>query len=491
MKAFYYCILLALFAVLPAVSQGQEPPLSAEPAPVFNQLKYHSYLFNPAFAISHKNETYLGLFHRAAAFGVQDNPERYFLGYNGQLGERTGLALALIHDREGVIDLNSVQASLAHELWLGSELRMSLGLQAMYRNSRLSLNRAVATIASDPSLDQEPGSLLGVNPGIAVQWRNTELALSATNLAVNVSFAGVSELYNSFGSFNASLAQTFEVDARNESFLKVQAYTQQREWGESSYGLTAWYEDPRLGWAQGGYDQLYGLHAGLGITVLPALDVQYSFEYGAGALREVASTHGIGITWHMESANPRSNAPVKRVRTPKSKKPKAKKTKEQAPTKKVSDRELERLKEELEEAKNTITLQREEINYFSTENDSLRSELEKLRRELNILKNQRVSSQNSAGLGDNSQITTTSIDGVKDGYYLILSTYKNSSDTKKAKGKYDRIGVETNWFIDKKTNTYYLFWKRFTNRESAVETLRIITESDYKDEAWIVRIVSD
>ncbi len=482
MKYFYLAFISMLFLALPALAQERQGGLSTELSPVYTQLKYHRYLWNPALTIGEKEDTYFGLYHRNSAPAVKDNLERYFLGYHAQLGERAGVGLALVHDRAGIIDLNSALISFGYEIWLSPKARMAFGLQALYRRSRLSEGRVVATIPNDPSLNQEPSGLLALNPGLSLTIRNTQFSFSTTDAASYVSLGGASELYNSLGSYNAQVSQRFLLRDRRNSTLRIEAYLQQREFAPSSKGLNGLYEIPGLGWLQAGYDDPFGFHGGLGLKVSPSLDLNYTFESGAGELANITATHGLGITYRTEARFSRRQAPLPRAK--KEKKPRVKKPKTKKREPNTDDGEVDRLREELEEAKNTIALQRGEL-------DSMATELAKLKRELNILKNQRAPSSDAAGLGDNRELTTLNTSGIEAGYYLVLNTYNTLSETKKAVRLYTRMGVETQWFIDKPTNTYYLFWKRFANRESAEETLRIITESDYRDEAWIVRIVSD
>lgn len=484
MKANYLAFIAVLIAVLPTLGQEQQGALSPELAPIITQLKYHSYLWNPAFAISRKADTYIGLYHRNSAFGFTNNPERYFLGYNGQLGPRTGIAVAVAHDREGILDLNTGVATFAYEVFLAETLRMSMGMQTTYRVSSLSRSRAIATNPDDPSLNQENTSVIAINPGISLKWDQTELSLSTVGLATFETVAGERQTYNGFGSFNAQFSQSMEIQ---NAVLSLEAYARQREFTESSYGVAAVYEDHRLGWIQTGYDNLFGFHAGVGVRLLEDWDLQYSYEHGSADLASVSGTHGINVTYRVESRNPRIDQRPVRVKKPKTVKARPVKMKAQP-----DNTQVEELLAQLNAARDSIIELRKKVKALQDLLDkSSATEVEKQGMQVIIDDlNDQIDNRTTALLADD-KIPTLRISGVPEGYYLMLETHKDQSSALKAQAKFRRIGVKTNYFIDKQTTTYYLFQTRFDKIEPARERLRRITESDYRDNGWIVRVVSD
>src|SRR5690606_17595986 len=148
---------------------------------------------------------------------------------------------------------------------------------------------------NDPTIaDLENGSLLTFQPGINLSIGSFDVGLYAED-AFDYNFK-TSESLTEFGdkTFTAHLMYTnrFENGVGMLENARFSALTRARRMGDEdiTFSGSLILDMPKLGWIQGGYDDFYGVAAGIGFNLTKRLSLGYTIEKG---IRDQISNFGV------------------------------------------------------------------------------------------------------------------------------------------------------------------------------------------------------
>ena len=487
-----------LLGLLPMQGQ-QNLAIPGLEAPTHNLLKYGDFWNNPAFGQVRKTETYFQLYHRNQSFGFQDNYEAYIASYSASLNQQTALGGSVSHQREGLIDNNTIILNLVRAIRLSDDARLALGVNAGFRQRALSTGRRITSVP-DPFLDQfENQSELLLSPGLVFSSGRWDFGFTAYNL---VRYSLQTELDTEPLSAEAFGGQVRYFKPINSS----SAFFDEGRWmfyaqaispteGDAQISGSVLLDLPSKGWLQAGYNTEFGGSAGFGLHLSGSLSLSYLFEQPlAGDRMNLGTTHEIGLTYAVGSKN------IDKIREKKPKKqrdpkPKKKKTKKSRSTKKAGNSDLDSLKTQLAETNALLSELLKRQDSLEKRNEQLEDRMDEL---LALLKSgnggilpsnikeivQRSDEDDETGL----RVDKLNINGNKIGFYLVLETFGSKLEVDAAQRRYDRMGVQTGHFYNDDNDLYYVYWKRFDSRRKALQALRIIKNSDYQDKAWIVQM---
>lgn len=493
MKKYWGILVGVLFLGLTPLQGQQTIALPGLDAPTHNLLKYGDFWNNPAFSQVRKTETYFHLYHRNQSFGFQNNYEAYLASYAGSINQQTAFGVSVSHQREGLIDNNTVILNLTKGIRLGEDSHLALGVNAGYRQLGLSTSRQI-TGQPDPLLDQFTNqSEFLVSPGMVFSSGRWDFGVSAYNL---VRYSLESEFESEALSSEAFSGQVRYYLPMNSAA----AFFQDAQWmiyaqalslkeGDAQFSGSLLLDLPEKGWLQAGYNSEFGGHAGFGLQLSGSLSLSYLFEQPLSGDRvNLGTTHEIGLTYAVGS----TNAGKIRERTAKPDKPK----KPKKSRKSVQDNsDIDSLKTQLAETNALLSELLKRQDSLEKRNAQLEDRMDEL---LALLKSgnggvlpgniqeivQRSDGDDETGL----RVDKLNINGNKIGYYLVLETFGSKLEVDRAQARYKRMGVQTEHFYNDNNDLYYVYWKRFETRRKALQALRIIKNSDYQDKAWIVHM---
>ena len=491
-----------LLGLSPAKGQ-QNIAIPGLDAPTHNLLKYGAFWNNPAFGQARRTQTYFQLYHRNQSFGFQDNYEAYIASYSASLSQRSALGGSVSHQREGLIDNNTVILNLARAIQLSDDSRLALGANAGFRQRALSTGRRITSV-SDPFLDQfENQSELLLSPGLVFSSGRWDFGFTAYNL---VRYSLQSDLDTeplSAEAFGGQVRYFKPINSSSAFFddgrwmFYAQAISPSE--GDAQLSGSVLLDLPSKGWLQAGYNSEFGGNAGFGLQLSGSLSLSYLFEQPlAGDRMNLGTTHEIGLTYAVASKNAdkiRERRP-KKQKTPRPKKEKNKKLKNNR--KKASSEGLDSLRTQLAETNALLAELLKRQDSLEKRNEQLEDRMDEL---LALLKSgnggilpsnikeivQRSDEDDETGL----RVDKLNINGNKVGFYLVLETFGSKLEVDAAQRRYDRMGVQTDHFYNDENDLYYVYWKRFDSRRKALQALRIIKNSDYQDKAWIIHMENE
>ncbi|WP_066217849.1 PorP/SprF family type IX secretion system membrane protein [Formosa haliotis] len=297
---------IILFFIVQVFALGQicaqENPVLSLSVPSQNNLKYNRFLQNPTFTFVREHNTNISAYNRSQWVGFNDAPKVYIISYSGKFTEKAGLGFGLFQQNMGVISSFGALANYAYNIKLNNELDLTLGFNFAYYNSGLNRNKIV-TSDQDPLIaGLDNTSLLSIQPGINLSYKQFDFGLYAENL-VDFDFSST-KLANDYvpksfiihGMYTHPL-QSMEV-LLEEATLQGLVRTRFNEVTDFDFGASAIFDAPKLGWLQTGYDSFYGISAGLGVHLSKRISIGYTYEKGIkNGISNFGSTHEFNIAF--------------------------------------------------------------------------------------------------------------------------------------------------------------------------------------------------
>lgn len=287
-------ILLLLMCCASAFAQ-EDVPVASIDIPAQNLLKFNRFLINPTFSTVNEDNSYINLYHRNQWVSFDDNYQTYLGSYSGRISDRSGLGLSIYHQKFGTIANFGAIANYAYGVRLSQNSNLTFGFNLSYYNSGVDKSNINPNQPNDPTIaDLENGSLLTFQPGINLSIGSFDVGLYAED-AFDYNFK-TSESLTEFAdkTFSAHLMYTnrFENGVGMLEDARFSALTRARRMGDEdlSFSGSLILDMPKLGWVQGGYDEFYGVAAGVGFNLTKRLSLGYTIEKG---IRDQISNFGV------------------------------------------------------------------------------------------------------------------------------------------------------------------------------------------------------
>lgn len=426
-------------------------------------MRFNRHLVNPTFSIFNSYKSEYVAYHRNQWFDYEESPKTYMINYSGNNYESSGYGLGVYQQEVGIWKSIGGIANYAKGVHLNDDTILSLGFNIVFFNS--GLNRAkIITGQADPLLEQyDNTSVLMLNPGISLQIGKFNFGVYGDNL-VDYNFKS-SEMQTKFGEKTISGHLSYKHTLENASnlfenssltFLGRGKYIEMKDLDYSGGIL---YNVPKAGWVQGSYSDFYGLSGGLGLNISQKIAIGYNYEKGLGNLiTNLGPTHEIFFALTLES-NEEFTAHTKKP---------------------IVDK-----KEEFERIKNQ-TLEQEEIDRFKG----------------NIY-NQTIVETNPATVKKTEEFVlnaeTDNINylllpeknsGIKKGYYIIATIYKESEKASKYVNGLKQKGLSRSGTFKTAGNQWnYVYIERFDDYNAAKKAYQTKFNNKYPEVIWILPIL--
>lgn len=294
---------LILFLSIGPVSMAQEGnPYVNYDVPFQNLLKFNRFLINPTFSAVREDKTYVNLFHRSESADFDNNRQNYFLSYSGRVNDMIGMGFSLYNQQEGVISNLGIMANYSHGIKLGKESSLTFGVNIPYYVSSFDPSRAIV-LEDDPILNEaSQNSIISLQPGLNLSLGKFDFGVFAQNLVdYNIkSGKSLTDLTQKTFSGHIQFAHGFKNSSGLLEDGRLLPLARARFEGSEApiFGGGIILDLPKLGWIQGGYDQLYGASAGTGFNLNRRLSFGYNFEKNlSNSIANLGVTHEISIAY--------------------------------------------------------------------------------------------------------------------------------------------------------------------------------------------------
>src|SRR5690606_37944061 len=247
-------------------------------------------------------KTYVNLFHRSESADFDNNRQNYFLSYSGRINDMIGMGFSLYNQQEGVISNLGVMANYSHGIKLGKKSSLTFGVNIPSYVSSFDPSRAIA-VEDDPVLNEaSQNSIVYLQPGLNLSLGKFDFGVFAQNLVdYNIkSGKSLTDLNQKTFSGHIQFAHEFKNSSGLLEDGRLLPLARTRFEGSEApiFGGGIILDLPKLGWIQGGYDQLYGASAGTGFNLNRRLSFGYNFEKNMGnSIANLGVTHEISIAY--------------------------------------------------------------------------------------------------------------------------------------------------------------------------------------------------
>ncbi len=274
---FILCIFIRL--------SSQEVPLPPD-LRQYNLNQYNSSLFNPVLSMDRNHPQSLSLWVRWQWQQVDADPTTIFANYTHRINRRSALGVGFIQQNTGLFLQTGGVLNYAYAFDLGTDLRLTLGLNLFGFNQELADDRFQQNPDLGlPILDNDPSFVLQAAPGIQLGYGNFSLGFAAENaLEYNLTEGGRNN-----GSdekiFLGSTSYSFPIGGSGlleGAYLMPMLYVKTIPEMDTQYGINTLFRAPHF-WVQGGYHNFYGVSGGIGGTFFGKFSLGALIEIGTSA----------------------------------------------------------------------------------------------------------------------------------------------------------------------------------------------------------------
>ncbi len=287
-----YLFIILLFTAKSLFSQSNNGVVSFN-VPAKSTLKFNKFLINPTFSFVREDIPTISLFNKSQWSGFENAPQTYFLNYSGKFQENNSFSAGAFLQSYGILKTTGGIVNYARNVMFDEESNLTFGLNFSLFKSGISTSN-ITTNSPDPLVNAfSSNTLLTINPGINYGIGYLDFGISANNLF----------FYNLANSQNvaADPEKSFQIHAMYTGFVESNGYFDESKFttllrAENKKDKTEingnfLFEKPTLGWIQAGYNNIYGISAGLGFNINQNISIGYNFEKGLGDISSLGNSH--------------------------------------------------------------------------------------------------------------------------------------------------------------------------------------------------------
>lgn len=222
------------------------------------------------------------MYHRNQWVQYDDSPKAYMIAYTGKFTERAGLGFGIYQQTLGVISSFGGIANYAYNVKIKESLNVTLGFNFAYYNSGVDKNRTITGEPDPVIMALRNNSLLSIRPGINVSYKQFDFGFYAENF-IDYDFKS-NKMAKDYANktYSAHAMYTYKMGTRKDLFQDSEFRFALRAKTSEEYGFgingSLLMDFPRIGWAQTGLDDYYGVAVGIGFHLTKRLSLGYTFE---------------------------------------------------------------------------------------------------------------------------------------------------------------------------------------------------------------------
>ncbi|NJM78625.1 MAG: PorP/SprF family type IX secretion system membrane protein [Flavobacterium sp.] len=295
-----------------------------------NSIRLNRFLINPAFSYAREIAPTINLSNKRQWVKFEDSPVLYLLNYQGRLSNESRFGIGAYSQSIGVLSNTGGILNYALNVPLEEESNLTFGINTYISNSSFNIGKVITESPEILLQNQNAITLISLKPGINLNLNSFDIGIAANNIiSYNLSESQmVTE--NKSSSFSGHIMYTKELssyynilDGSNfSSMLRVQNGN-----GATAISGNFLIDNKELGWAEVGYNSLYGANAGIGVAVSEKFLIGYSYNLSINNSLFFGSSHEFSLSYKFtdydDSFNFRKRAQALRDKKAKAKTPNA------------------------------------------------------------------------------------------------------------------------------------------------------------------------
>jgi type IX secretion system PorP/SprF family membrane protein len=296
-RNFTYIVLFLFFVQTTA---AQENAITSIALPVNNSLRFNKFLINPTFSFAKEEFSQASFFNRRQWTGFENAPNLYLASFTGRIDDNSRFGVALNQQDFGLLTNFGGAVNYAYNVEIDRDVNLTFGANLYYYNSGINTGKIVANDPNDPLFNGPKSSLVAFKPGINYGTEFVDFGIGINNLFLydfNTSKLVKSDQSQTItGHFMyTGMLNNAEGILEDSKFTGlVQAEKVQNGFGFSGNALL---NAPNTGWAQAGYNSVYGASVGVGLYIKQHFAIGYTFEKAFGNFSQAGATHEFTLAY--------------------------------------------------------------------------------------------------------------------------------------------------------------------------------------------------
>lgn len=246
--------------------------------------QYNASLFNPTFSLDKNNPQSVAFWTRWQWQDVDADPTTLFLNYTRSLNEKSVAGAGFFQHNTGVYFNTGAALNYAYEIKFNRLIKLSIGANIFGFKQEIADTRFTTTTI--PGINQTAPTddfILQLAPGFNLTVENFSMSLASENLFdYNFTDKGANT-ETSDKIFMGMASYDFPVMASDSTaYLRPSIYLRTIPEQENQIGMNALFSTQKY-WAQLGYNNFYGISAGVGGTVFNRFSLGVLVEFGTSS----------------------------------------------------------------------------------------------------------------------------------------------------------------------------------------------------------------
>ncbi len=498
-------ILLIGLGLMATFTQAQQIPL-------YSNYFFTPYIYNPALSGS-SGVTEATILHRRQWTGIQGSPETSALGVNGSLNDgRVGWSVYGFSDKTDILNRIGVYGNYAYHVQLSDDIGLSGGLGAGYINQSIDQSGVRARDAGDIFTVVAPNrGTFDINLGLSLNVRDFTLGFAAPQLlSQNVVYAtNPSDInYNLIRHYVASAQYDFKF-AGDKQVLSPIVMVRAAEAVPFQIDAGLLYNMVEYGYVGAMFRSNYGVTANIGLNLSESLTLGYAYDFSTNTYASnFGTSHEFMLTYRFGSnkENERLQNELKRVKRDLRRQRdevdetidekleefkddyKDEMAKALEEERKKMEAEVERLKAEADKAAENN--RNNPGNNTNTSNDGGRS-MQDLQNQRQNNMNNNPSNQNQSGTSNTgtqnypSNNMASNVTPGSPGYYVTAGVFGNQGNANRLMNRLRSQGLDAQVFQDASNNFYYVYLLKFDSYQAADQAKASNLNGAYSGDLWI------
>ncbi|MDY0779733.1 PorP/SprF family type IX secretion system membrane protein [Tenacibaculum sp. IB213877] len=448
-------------------------------------MKFNGFLTVPTFSVIHKNNQTIQALVRNSNIEFDDASRLHVLSYSGGGRENIGAGVAVFQQEVGVFKDFGAVANYAYQLQLGAESKLTFGFNFFYSRRGVDDGKVLSNGEAPILNNYQDRPAVVFQPAATVSFGKFYAGVFLENLAdFNLK---ESEFITSFSekTISAHLGYTADLDdfsgLLEGTTLRALGVARRSQEQGFMYAANVLADIPKAGWVKVGYDNYYGLNAGLGINLSDRLSIGFTYE----KQKNLGATNEVGLIYNLGGKARRERA----ERTPISiKKPELEEEEEDdfmapvdmpKPIKNVyEDPEHNDLSDELQIAQDSINILNKKVDQILKILKNQPKQVEIIREVPSNQPKEEASQseeemdysleRSKATPWRQSTITRTG-GGAGTMYYVAVDQFKDLAKARDLVKYYKKRDVKVRYVRDPKFDSYFVYIERYAKRKDAEE----------------------
>ncbi|MEX6625532.1 PorP/SprF family type IX secretion system membrane protein [Tenacibaculum salmonis] len=460
-----------------------------------NFMKFNRFLTIPTFSALRENKTAITAIVRNSNVDFEDNPRLHVATYSGKMRESVGAGFALYQQEVGVFKDFGAIANYAQRLQLNQNMDLTFGFNFLY--SRRSANGLKEnTLIPDPQVANfQDIPIVMLQPAVTLSFGKFDVGVFFENL-VDFNLKS-SEMATSFGdkTFSAHAMYSHEFTYASGIFEAADLRTLVigRKAGEEGFGGagSVILDLPKAGWVKAGYDNVYGISAGLGVNISDKLAIGFSYEKS-----KFSATNEVGLIYIIDKKSYKRERPKRRTGKVKITLPKRATKKKPV----YKDEEHNDLSDEVQRAQDSIDILNKKVdNILRLLNNKPVLKIRKTTpvkvfTPIEIKGDEKDTSlkRRSTAPWRESTIEKPSGGGGGTMYYVVSDRYTNKENVEVLIDKWKKLDIKAKYIYDPTDKWYYVYIDRYAKKSDAEDKVddfndktRLFENDDKNDQSSI------